>query len=174
MNFAATWISHHFHESCRSHCRITLTGLLPVHSSINRLFDCPFFFKSRSHATALSMRAVRDFRVLERSYRNQISGNTTCRPPNLASPPNPDAKYGVYICGRLNGKMERSLRSSSHDQSGTLRQFASRQNLRPSSGARGSRRRRPDSPGSRARSPNRCARGYREHDRRVVFKVQLQ
>ena len=64
--------------------------------------------KSSPHATALSMRAVCDVRELERGCRNQISRNMNCRPPSLASTPNPDTKYGVYICGGQTRKWTRS------------------------------------------------------------------
>jgi hypothetical protein len=38
-----------------------------------------------------------------------------CRLPNLASTSNPDTKYGVYICGRLNQENATRFRSSSCD-----------------------------------------------------------
>jgi hypothetical protein len=66
-----------------------------------------FQFKSSSHATASSMRAVRDFRELEKGYGNQVSRNMNSRPPNLASTPKPDTKYGAYSCGTLSEKFGR-------------------------------------------------------------------
>ena len=31
----------------------------------------------------------------------KVNRNMNCRPPNLASMPTPNTKYGVYICGTL-------------------------------------------------------------------------
>jgi len=74
------------------------------------------------------MLAVRDFRELERAYGNQVSRKMNYRPPNVASTPNPETKYGVYICGRLDRKngevlfirevanrFSENTRSKSHD-----------------------------------------------------------
>jgi hypothetical protein len=42
------------------------------------------------------MGAVHDFREFEKGYRNRVRRNMNCRPPNVASTPNPDTNYGVY------------------------------------------------------------------------------
>jgi hypothetical protein len=119
MNLAATWISHHSHESCRSHYPLTPLNLTASTSSMNKPFLLSALPINSSCVPQLPHASSARFSRTQRGYRNQVFRHMNCRPACGV-----DAKSGRQIRVLFaEGVPETNwtvLRSSSRDQLSTL------------------------------------------------------